>query len=616
MLGAIIDTSGSVILGLTPERRIFAWNRAAEALYQTPRSAAIGMDYVASFVAPEHRAAVTADIAEVLAGKRTLDFEDDSILPDGTRRTLVWNVSRVLGPDGAAVGIVATGQDITSRKEAEEHFRLVFEHASEGLLISDESGVLDCNPAALAMLGFTRKEELIGRRPADFSPPTQPDGSPSDAKSRGLGAETLQQGALTFDWTHQRPDGTLVPVEVSVRHTMLRGRRVSIVAWRDQSRRLELDRARAQIAERLNIEQKLDAVAQLAGGVAHDFNNLLAGIRNSVQLAVNELSPELTVRSDLELALEATDRATTLTARLLAFSRRQTRATDDIDLVTLIREMVPLLRTTLPPTITVKVSAAVDHVHVRADRSQLEEVVINLVLNARDAMPESGALTISVGVDSPSRMALLTVTDDGAGMDESTKLRAFEPFFTTKPVGAATGLGLSVVYGVVAQAGGSVTMDSAPGRGTTIRITLPMPERIAASPVAPVATQALSKPVVLLVDDDSVVRSTTRRLLTRSNFEVMEASNGTEALKIFESDPSQFNVLLSDIRMPGMDGVQLAQRVRSLTPGFPVVFISGFDTTVLEETDALHEVQLLAKPFAADKLFGALRAAIAARVAG
>jgi len=168
LLAAIIETAGSVILGLRPDRRIFAWNRAAEELYQTPREKAIGLDYVETFIAPEHQAMVKADILEVLAGKRTLNFEDDSVLPDGSRRTLLWNVTRVLDTDGLPLGIMAIGQDISERKEAEERFRVVFEHANDGLLISDADGVVDCNPAALRILGLEDKAQLIGKRPALF----------------------------------------------------------------------------------------------------------------------------------------------------------------------------------------------------------------------------------------------------------------------------------------------------------------------------------------------------------------------------------------------------------------------------------------------------------------
>ena len=612
LLGAIVDTAGSVILGLRPDYRIFAWNRAAELLYQTPREKALGLDYVSTFIAEEHREFVRADILEVLAGKRTLNFEDDSILPDGTRRTLIWNVTRVLGAGGEPQGIVAIGQDITSRKEAEERFRLVFEHAQDGLLISDSTGVIDCNPAALQILGLTDKADLVGKRPAMFSPPKQPDGLPSDAKSRALGAETLSKGAHTFDWLHQRPDGVQVPVEVSVQHATLNGHRVSVVAWRDQSRRAELERERALIQERLDLAQKMEAVGQLAGGVAHEFNNLLAAIRNAVQLALDELAPDAMARADLEVALQTAERAAGLTRQLLAFSRQQPRTAEVIELAALVRDLMPLLRTSLPSSISLRLSADAVDARVLADRSQLEQVVLNLVLNARDAMPNGGQVSIVVWVDHVRQQVLLNVADTGTGMDEGTRQRIFEPFFTTKPTGAGTGLGLSVVYGVITQAGGTVRVDSEPGRGTTMRVSLPLSRGAEHAEQATTGTpSADTGKAILLADDEAAVRTTTRRLLERNGWRVIEASNGEEAFALFLAHRDKLNLLLSDVRMPGVGGVELARRIRDIVPGFPVVFFSGYDELEQDDVNELSNVPLVAKPFALAELLGVLRQAVA-----
>jgi PAS domain S-box-containing protein len=610
LLTAIVETACGVIVGLRPDHRIFLWNEAAETIYQTSRERALGADYVATFIAPEHRAAVAADIREVLAGKRTQKFEHDSILPEGQRRTLVWNVSRLLDPDGTPAGVVAIGHDITDRREAETRFRLVFEHAQDGLLISDHTGVIDCNPAALAMLGLTDKSQLIGRRPAEFSPPTQPDGRPSDAKSRALGAETLSQGAHVFDWVHQRPDGSPVPVEVSVRHARLDGRRVSVVSWRDQSRRLELERERAALQERLDLAQKMEAVGQLAGGIAHDFNNLLAAIRNAVQLAADALPDDAEARHDLDIAQHAADRAAGLTRQLLAFSRQQARVNEVVDLVALVRDMVPLLRTSIPTSIALSLRAEVDEAGVLADRSQLEQVVLNLVLNARDAMPRGGALQVAVGTDPEQQLSTLTVSDTGTGMEEATRQRIFEPFFTTKPTGSGTGLGLAVVYGVVTQAGGTIDVDSAPGRGTTMRITWPLAEGTAVVRGRETATPTTSSRTVLLVDDDMAVRSTTRRLLERQGWRVFEAGEGEDALQLFGRHRDEVAIVLTDLRMPGLGGADLVRRLRAIAPDVPAVFISGYDELEAQHLQDLANVPLLAKPFAASDLLAILHQTI------
>ena len=613
MLGAIVDTSGSVILGLRPDHTIFAWNRAAEALYQTARADAIGTDYVQRFIAPEHRDAVAADIRQVLAGVDTRDFEDDSVLPDGTRRTLLWNVSRVVDDEQASIGVVATGQDITGRKEAEERFRLVFEHSADGLLLSDETGVLDCNPASLRMLGLSEKHELIGRRPADFSPFAQPDGTSSDEKSRGIGAATLERGVMTFDWVHQRADGHPVPVEVSVRHATLRGKRVSVIAWRDQSHRAEIERQRMELEQQLNVARKLEAVGQLAGGVAHDFNNLLAAIRNCIQLVMNEVPEGFAFREDLALALTTTERAARLTGQLLSFSRRQAPLGECVDLASLVHDMLPLLRTSLPASVTVRIEAAASGAHVRADRGQLEQVVLNIAQNARDAMPSGGTLTLSVGVDDDAMQSTLTISDTGMGMDDAVRQRIFEPFFTTKPLGEGTGLGLAVVYGVVTQAGGTVRAESVKGVGTSICIVLPRSMDDVTEPPHEGAPSETVVERILLVDDDAAVRVTTRRLLERLDFAVVEAENGIEALEVFRARRADIAVVLSDIRMPGMDGFRLAREVRALDPAFPILFISGFDAQMHKDRRGLEDIAMLAKPFALDKLLQMLRAAIASR---
>jgi len=615
LLRAIVNTAGSVILGLHPDNRIFEWNGAAEQLYQTPREQALGMDYVSTFIAPEHQAAVRADIIEVLAGKLTLNFEDDSILPDGQRRTLIWNVSRVLDTHGTPVGVVATGQDITERKEAEERFRLVFEHAQDGLLISDDSGVVDCNPAALQMLGLTERHQLIGRRPAEFSPPFQPDGQASEEKSRAIGAVTRRHGAHTFDWMHQRPDGTPVPVEISVQHTLLNGRRVSVVSWRDQTRRLELDRERALMQQRLDLAQKMEAVGQLAGGVAHDFNNLLAAIRNAVQLALYEIPEGTAARDDLRLAMDAAERAAGLTRQLLAFSRRQTRAAESVNIAAVVRDVLPLLRSSLPPSIVVQVDLSAPDACVLADRSQMEQVVLNLVLNARDAMPDGGRLSVSVWVDHAEKHAMLAIADTGVGMTSDTKARIFEPFFTTKPLGRGTGLGLAVVYGVVTQAGGTVRAESALGQGTTMRILMPLHVDESSTPASTEEWAQSAPRTVLLVDDDDGVRSTTRRLLERHHWFVVEAKDGGEALDRFRADGALFAVVLTDIRMPHMDGLELARQIRALDPQCPMMFFSGYDEMEKGDLSGIDDIPLLAKPYTVAELLAGLHTVIGIREA-
>jgi len=370
---------------------------------------------------------------------------------------------------------------------------------------------------------------------------------------------------------------------------------------------------RKRLEEQLRDAQKLEAVGQLAGGVAHDFNNLLAAIRNSLQLAMDAIPTGSEASADIEVALRTAERAAGLTRQLLAFSRQQPRTADVVDLADLVRDLLPLLRTSLSAGVSLNLSADAADARVLADRSQLEQVVLNLVLNARDAMPQGGQVSIAVWVDHIRQLVQLSVTDTGTGMDEATRQRAFEPFFTTKPMGSGTGLGLSVVYGVVTQAGGTVTVDSEPGRGTTLRVSLPQSRGAERdSRDEPETVQSPASTGILLVDDEAAVRTTTRRLLERNGWRVIEASNGEEAFALFLTHRDRLSVLLTDVRMPGVDGVELVRRVRHVAPEFPVLFFSGYDE--LDQADVMDvaNVPLIPKPFSVNDLLNGLRAVIRA----
>jgi PAS domain S-box-containing protein len=487
LLRAVVDTAGCVIVGLRADHTVFAWNRAAEALYQTPRGAAFGRDYVATFLAPEHRAAVAADIKEVLRGKVTSGFEDDSILPDGTRRTLIWNVTRVLDSAGEAVGVIAIGQDITERRELER---------------------------------------------------------------------------------------------------------------------------------RLATARKLEAVGELAGGVAHDFNNLLAGVRNTVELAQATLPRGSPAYGELSLALEFAERAAALTRQLLAFSRRRPPSLERFDWAERLRDVLPLLRRSMPPGVALEAELPATPVIVEADPDRLDRVPWNLVLNARDATDGDGRIRLRLSVQADK--AALEVEDDGVGMDEETRRRCCEPFFTTKELGRGTGLGLAVVYGAVTEAGGRLDVRSTPGRGSCFTAEIPLTAG-AATP-APPAGAAPARDgagrLVLVVDDEPGVRVTTRRLLEARGWRVVEASDGEQGLAQWRSRRAEIDVVLTDLRMPRLDGAGLAACVRAEDPRAAIVVFSGYDAGANRDSGVLATCGFLAKPFAASALYAALEAAITRAAAG
>lgn len=493
---------------------------------------------------------------------------------------------------------------------AQERLRLVFEHAQNGLLLADETGaVIDCNPAALAILGMTDKAQLVGRRPAEFSPSVQPDGVASSVKSKMFGMATRERGSMDFEWTHQRVDGTLVTLDVSVKHAHVDGRQFSVVRWHDLTRRVEVEAEREVIAQKLAQSQKLEAVGQLAGGIAHDFNNLLAGTRNALELALSALNDREAIADDVRLALENTERAAGLTRQLLTISRHQPIATTELDWRLIITRALPFLRSIAPPEILWEIDVPDEPVYVRANASQLDQVLLNLVINARDAMRGGGRIDIVLHVH--EQRAVLSVRDHGVGMDASIQARIFEPFFTTKAVGQGSGLGLSVVYGLVKGWGGEVAVESTPQEGSTFRVRLPVAARApdARDSAAVVHRAGPGAGRVLLVEDTEAVRTTTRRLLVRAGWVVEEAEDGEVAWERLLASPMGFDVVLSDVRMPRLDGVRLVERMRRNDYHIPVVFMSGFDHIEYPFPHGVADVPLLPKPFSSTDLLEILQKA-------
>ena len=379
---------------------------------------------------------------------------------------------------------------------------------------------------------------------------------------------------------------------------------------------------RHALEEQLRQAQKMDAVGRLAGGVAHDFNNLLTVIRGNASLLLEQLPPESELRGELQEIERAASRASDLTRQLLAFGRKQVLQPQDLDVNAVVVQLTRMLDRLIPKTITVRVTPAADVGLVRADRGQLEQVILNLVINARDSMPDGGALELRTGEFGvgrayggwagegpvappdvpirPGRYTYLSVTDTGAGMDEATRGRAFEPFFTTKAVGQGTGLGLATVYGIVKQSDGYVWIDSAPQRGTTVHVCLP---RVEAEMKVPRPTPPSVAPVpgprtVLLVEDEDGVRDLTQRVLERQGYLVFVARDGVEALALFDDHKHEIDVLVTDVVMPRLGGSELVGKVRVQRSDLPVLFMSGYArNAAIRGAPGDRRTRFLQKPF-------------------
>ena len=370
---------------------------------------------------------------------------------------------------------------------------------------------------------------------------------------------------------------------------------------------------RKRLEEQLLQSQKMEAVGQLAGGVAHDFNNILTAIVGYTDLLAAEFGPGNRHLEDLEEIRKAARRAAALTRQLLAFSRKQVLEPRVIDLNGIVQNLDKMLRSLISENIELKTQLADDIESARADPNQIEQVIMNLAINARDAMPEGGSLTIetaNVTLDDdyaarhvsvvPGHYVMLAVTDTGCGMDQDTQARIFEPFFTTKPAGRGTGLGLSTVYGIVKQSGGNIWLYSEPGKGTTFKVYLPSvdesPEDVS-KPATP-ASRRGGRETVLLVEDDEQLRRLTHRALASHGYTVLEADRGNTALDIARRHKGRIDLLLTDVVMPDTNGTKLADTLRGARPELRVLFMSGYpDGAILHNGMLEHGASYLAKPF-------------------
>jgi hypothetical protein len=494
--------------------------------------------------------------------------------------------------------------------DSEAKYRLLFEANPEPMWVHEDDAfrILAVNQAAIASYGFS-EADFMAMTVTDLHP--KPEHPAVDLLLRRPG----EPAAIRSGLHHLKKDGTAIEVELLAHAIEFAGRPARLVLARDvtEQRRLE-----AQLRQ----AQKMEAVGRLAGGIAHDFNNLLTAILGSAQLALREVEPSHPVREDLEEIRRAGLRAADLTRQLLAYSRRQVIAPKVIDLNEAVRSLDSMLRRLIREDIELILTLGPTPLAVRSDPGQIEQIVLNLVVNARDAMPQSGRISVraeSVFLDAnqpanspaapPGPYVHLAVSDTGTGLTAEARAHLFEPFFTTKELGKGTGLGLATVYGIVKQNGGFIYVDSEPGQGTTMRVYLPpAPGPISTDASAVTAGSGGGSETVLLVEDEPAVRQFARRALEASGYAVLVAPDGAEALSLAERHAGPIHVLLTDVVMPGMAGPELARRLAARRPSLRVLYCSGYtdDATVLEGVREAG-TPFLQKPFAPEDLIRKLR---------
>ena len=411
-----------------------------------------------------------------------------------------------------------------------------------------------------------------------------------------------------------RKDGTHINIEVSAKDCLYEGAPARLAAVRDITERKTLE-------EQLRQSQKMEAVGQLAGGVAHDFNNLLTAITGYSDLAIRRLKAEDPLRHHIEEIKKAGERAAALTRQLLAFSRKQVLQPKVFNINAVVSEMEKMLRRLIGEDMEFRTALASDLGSIKADPGQIEQVLLNLCVNARDAMPGGGKLTIEtsnvyldeeyasrhVGVGSGDYV-MLAVSDTGCGMNDETLAHIFEPFFTTKEMGKGTGLGLSTVYGIVQQSGGNVWVYSEVGRGTTFKVYLPRVGEAAEECAAASETSALPAGAekILLVEDDEMVRLVAREIISSGGYTVLEADGLSEALRHC-AENADIALLLTDVVMPQLNGKELAERLSALLPGMRVLFMSGYTETVVHDGVLDRGLNFIQKPFTPYSLLRKLR---------
>ena len=568
--------------------------------------------------APTH----DAHDAAILRGEPTQVYDSSMAFGDGSMRRLVITRVPLKAEDGRITGIATAAVDITARYEAEQalrrseaRFRTLFEYAGDAIFIGDLSGrFFEANQTACDRLGY-RKDELVGMSVADIDSPDQAAMVPERI------AALQEKGSLAFETTHIRRDGTLIPVEMLSTMIELGGQPAVLSIARDISERKKAESERATLESQLRQSQKMEGIGQLAGGIAHDFNNLLTAIRGYASLAIGDLDTGQDAHEDIREIEHAADRAAALTRQLLAFARRTVLQPAVVDLGSSVRNLEPMLRRLIGEDISLITVPTAVRGSVLADPSQVEQVIVNLVVNARDAMPDGGILTIETGesdldveyarahaMGAPGRYATLTVADTGTGMSDDTLSHVFEPFFTTKGPGKGTGLGLATVYGIVRQSGGSVAARSELGHGSTFTVFLPLVE---SSPGTPSEFRAVAEQVatrsgtVLVVEDDDPVRGFATRVLEQAGYRVLAASGGAAALDAARGEA--IDLLLTDVVMPTMSGREVADRLASSAPGVRVLFVSGYDeNTIVRQGVVDPSIRYLAKPFTAEALVGAV----------
>ncbi len=509
-------------------------------------------------------------------------------------------------------------EDITERRRTEEairtseaNYRAIFDNANDAIFIHDtETGaILDVNRKMTEMYGYTPDEA----RRIDVEAISAGEKPYSQEEAIALIQKAASDGPQIFEWRARNKTGDIFWVEVNLKRVNIGGSDRLMAIVRDISERKTVEEEKKRIEEQFRQSQKMESIGQLAGGIAHDFNNLLTAVTGNIALAQMNLSSRDSVQQHLDEAAKAVDSAAALIRQLLAFSRKQIIQPQVVNLNDLITEMQRMLVRIIGEDIELSIRPGGGPVSVKIDPGQFEQILVNLAVNARDAMPQGGKLTIETTVLDPDdeyrrthadippgRLVLISISDTGSGMSDNVKKHLFEPFFTTKPPGKGTGLGLSTVYGSVKQSGGSIEVQSVEGGGTTFNIFLPV---TAERPAGSAAVKSVSElpagtETIFLVEDEDSVRKLVVTHLKRLGYTVRDYPGGPEAIAAAGSHSGPIHLLITDVVMPGMSGAELAKHISEILPGIKILFTSGYAREEIYHDGVLDKgIHFLSKPY-------------------
>ncbi len=587
-LDLVIDNANVWLDVLDKNRNVVIWNKAAERISGYKREEVLGYSKIWEWLYPdeEYRSTITSLASAIIKGNMVEDLETRIRTKDGDYKLISWHSRNIVNENGETIGSVALGRDITDRKQAEEalresekKYRTLFEESRDVVFMSSYDGkLLDINPSGVKLLGYNSREEMLN---LDLIHEVYT--SPVD-RERLTGVIAKDGFIKDYEVSYKGKDGKKLTGQVTA--SALRDDKGNIIGYRGILRDVTEQK---ELEQQLFQAQKLESIGTLAGGIAHDFNNILGGILGYASLLKMKIKPEDPVFNYIDAIEKGSLRAAELTAQLLAFARGGMSRTSPLNLNTVVKDTLKIIGETFDKSIKITTNLHEDLSTVEVDPGQIEQVVMNLCVNARDAMEDGGTLSIETGVAYvshdigrkymgavPGWYVTLSVSDTGVGMEQKILTRIFEPFFTTKDQGRGTGLGLSLAFGVAKNHGGFIHVDSEPGKGSTFKVYLPVSKKVLSQESAPENIPEGGGELILIIDDEELICNLVKDILEQHGYRTVIALNGEEALHLFSRYEDEISGIILDLIMPGINGFEVCREFNKINPDIPILVSTGY----------------------------------------